>query len=210
VEQAVESGVGRMSDATAHDDRRLLARVAAGDREALAELYARHRRPLYHYLLRLTADAALAEDLLQETFVAAWRAAAGFEGRAAPRTWLIGIARRQAHNVLRRKGADPLDAQTLGDLEAPDGDPENAALAAAERDALVAAIARLSPVHREAIALAFAEGLGAQEIAEVVGVPVNTVKSRLRDAKRALRALLDAERAVGGARPPDAPAKDGR
>lgn len=193
MEQAIGNGVGGMSDATAHDDHRLLARVAAGDREALAELYARHRRPVYHYLLRLTGDSALAEDLLQETFVAAWRGAASFEGRAAPRTWLLGIARRQAHNVLRRKGADPLDTPAAHALRAPDGDPENAALAAAERDSLLAAIARLSPIHREAIALAFAEGLSTHEIAQVVGAPVNTVKSRLRDAKRALRAMLGDE-----------------
>src|SRR5690606_10837606 len=85
-------------------DAALLARIAAEDRRAVAELYARHQRPLFRYLSQLTADHGLAEEILQDTIVAVWQSASTFEGRSAVRTWLFSIARRQAHNVLRRRG----------------------------------------------------------------------------------------------------------
>jgi RNA polymerase sigma-70 factor (ECF subfamily) len=173
------------------DDASLLRRIGAGDRQALAELYARYRQPLYHYLLRLAGDAGLAEDLLQETLVAVWRSAGSFAGRSSPRTWLIGVARRQAHNTLRRRSLPMADSAELAVLEARDPAPEDAALANAEREELLAAIARLSLIHREALALAFGAELSTREIAEILGIPQGTVKSRLRDAKHALRTLLD-------------------
>src|SRR5215210_109678 len=83
-------------------DSTLLERIAREDRRAVTELYARHQRPLFRYLCQLTPDHGLAEEILQDTIVAVWQGAAAFEGRSAVRTWLFAIARRQAHNVLRR------------------------------------------------------------------------------------------------------------
>ncbi|HEV8191152.1 MAG TPA: sigma-70 family RNA polymerase sigma factor [Ktedonobacterales bacterium] len=174
----------------------MLARIGAGDRQALAELYQRHSRSLFQYLLRLTPDQGLAEEILQDTFVAVWHSAARFAGRSAARTWLIGIARRQAHNRLRRHEPDRANAAELASLAAPDPGPENAVLLRATRDELIAAIGRLSFVHREALALAIDQGLTSEEIAGVLHIPVGTAKSRLRDAKRALRALLRSEEEV--------------
>jgi RNA polymerase sigma factor (sigma-70 family) len=171
----------------------MLARIGAGDRQALAKLYQRHSRSLFQYLLRLTPDQGVAEEILQDTFVAVWHSAARFEGRSAARTWLIGIARRQAHNRLRRHEPERADADELAGLAAPDPGPENVALLRATRDELIAAIGRLSLVHREALALSVDQGLTSQEIADVLNIPVGTAKSRLRDAKRALRALLHTE-----------------
>jgi RNA polymerase sigma-70 factor (ECF subfamily) len=180
------------------DDRDLLARTGAGDRQALTELYMRYRGAVFAYLLRLTPDQHLAEDLLQETFVAVWKSAASFAGRSAVKTWLIGVAHRQAHNVLRRRSESLADEAELAQLAAADPEPENAALAKATREELQAAIARLSLAHRETLALAFGQEMPAAEIAEALGVPIGTVRSRLRDAKRLLRAALsvtlDAER----------------
>src|SRR3712207_1088626 len=81
------------------EERAVLARVAAGDRDALATLYERHRRPLLAYLRSLLADPGLAEEVLQDTLFAAWTGAAGYGGRAGVRAWLLGIARRRAHDA---------------------------------------------------------------------------------------------------------------
>ena len=171
-------------------DRAVVARVAAGDRRALAELYAQYQRPLFQYLLQLTPDHSTAEELLQDTFLAAWKSARQFEGRSSVLTWLVGIARRQAHNVLRRAALPRAGEDALLDLPAPDPPPEAAALASADRRQLAAALERLSPLHREVLVLTFVHGLSYAEIAGVLGVPIGTVKSRLSNAKQALRALF--------------------
>ncbi len=171
----------------------MIARVGAGDRQALADLYTRYRQPLFQYLAQLTPDYGLAEELLQDTFIAVWRSASGYAGRSSALTWLIGVARRQAHNTLRQRGLAPTDLAdeaTLLTLVAPDPDPADAALAQAAHADLLAAIGRLATVHREALTLAFVHGLSYQEMADVLGVPIGTVKSRLNHARHALRAEL--------------------
>jgi len=181
----------RMGDRPIEDDaRRLLARVAAGDRPALADLYARYARPLLGYLSQLTPDHGAAEDILQETFVAVWRGAGAFKDQSAVYTWMLGIARRQAHNTLRGCALPSADVAELEDVPAADPEPEQAALAGAAREEQAATIKRLAPVHREVLALSFVHDLSYQEMSAVLGVPLGTVKSRLSNAKRALRALL--------------------
>ncbi len=170
--------------------RELLARIGAGDRQALADLYLRYRQPLFQYLAQLTPDYGLAEELLQDTLVAVWRSANSFAGRSSALTWLIGVARRQAHNTLRQQGIALADVAAFESLAAPDADPADAALAHAAHADLLAAISRLSVIHREALILAFVHELSYSEMAEIVGVPVGTVKSRLNHARRALRAEL--------------------
>ena len=194
VDSVVGRGVGWMPESCTRDDQDVLQRVGAGDRQALADLYLRYRQTLFQYLLRLTPDRGLAEDLLQETFVAVWQSAGRFEGRSSVQTWLIGVARRQAHNRLRQRAVQQTEAgaEALETLTAPDPEPESAALARASREELGVAIGKLSPVHREVLALAFGQELSGQEMATVLGVPIGTVRSRLRDAKRALRAILRA------------------
>lgn len=173
------------------DDRHIVQRIAGGDRQALAELYARYQRPLFNYLLQLTPDYGLAEEILQDTLVAIWKSAKSFEGRSSVSTWLIGIARRQAHNTLRQRKLPLVDEAVLTDLPAADPEPEEFTLASVERDELVAAFRQLAPMHREILALTFVQELSYQETAQVIGVPLGTVKSRLSNAKKALRALLE-------------------
>jgi RNA polymerase sigma factor (sigma-70 family) len=197
VAQRLDKRPGKRSDPmppisaeTNDDDRDLLARTGVGDRQALTELYTRYRSVVFAYLLRLTPDQHLAEDLLQETFVAVWMSAGSFVGRSTVKTWLIGVAHRQAHNVLRRRSESLADEAELAQLAATDPGPENAALAQAKREELLVAISQLSLAHRETLALAFGQEMPAAEIAEALGVPIGTVRSRLRDAKRLLRAAL--------------------
>jgi RNA polymerase sigma-70 factor (ECF subfamily) len=178
----------------AEDDIQAIRRIASGDRQALTALYLRYQQPLFRYLLQLTPDRGLAEELLQDTLVAVWRSAKRFEGRSSVQTWLLGIARRQAHNTLRQRGQPLADASALIELPATDPQPEEAALASFAREELADAFGRLSPVQREVLALTFVDELTYKETAQVLGVPVGTVKSRLSHARRALRMLLDARK----------------
>lgn len=186
-----------VSDRLVDPERQVLDRVARGDRDAFAELYARNQATLFRYLIHITGDAGLAEEVLQDTLVAAWQGAVAFEGRSTVQTWLIGIARRQAHNRLRRRTLPLVDESALELAIASEAEPEDAALASVEREELAAAIRALATVHREVLALAFVNGLSYREMAQVLAIPEGTVKSRLSNAKRALRALLESSEGVG-------------
>ena len=174
-------------------DAELIRHIAHQDRQALSELYVRYQRPLFAYLLQLTADYGLAEEVLQDTLVAVWKSACGFEGRSSVLTWLIGIARRQAHNTLRQRKLPLTDLAELEDFPAPELEPEEAALVSVAREALAEAFRQLAPVHREVLLLIFVQELSYQETATALEIPVGTVKSRVSNARRALRVLLDAK-----------------
>ena len=175
-------------------DEALLRRVARGEADALTALYRRHADGLFGFLQRLAGDRMLAEEILQDTLLAVWRGAERFEGRAQVRTWLYGIARRQAHNRLRsaRPAAAALD--DVPEVVEPAAGPEELALVRLDRDQVLTAVTGLSLPHREVVVLAFVAGLSQAEIADVVGVPVGTVKSRLHHARAALvHALTELE-----------------
>ncbi len=173
-------------------DAALVRRLSAGEERAVHELYARYGRPLFAYVRDLTGDPQLAEEVVQDTFVAAWREAGRFEGRSSLSSWLFGIARRQARDRLRRfrPGTEPVDS--LAAVPAEDAGPEAAAIASASRDEVRDAIRSIAAQHREVLLLTFAHGLTGPEIAAVLGVPEGTVKSRLFAARRALRGALEA------------------
>ena len=169
----------------------LLTRIGAGDQDALADLYGQVQRPLFRYLCQLTPDPRQAEEILQETLFAIWNSAGGFEGRSSARTWVFGVARRQAHNALRRHGVELAGPDALDEVADPEPLPEDRALARVEIEEIARGIARLAPLHREVLVLTFVHGLAYSETAEITGAPVGTVKSRLSNAKRALRAVLE-------------------
>ena len=178
----------------ADGDRLLLGRVAAGDERALEEIHDRFGRSLLGYLLALSRDRRLAEEILQDTLVAVWRGAGSYAGRSSAKTWVFGVARRQAHNTLRRRNLSLVDEAPLEALPAPEPGPEESLLAGAQSRELADRIGELSPLHREALVLVFFQGLSYEETAEVAGVPVGTVKSRLSNAKRALRSAMQKEK----------------
>lgn len=173
--------------AVADEEWAVVSRIAAGEREALAELYVRHRGPLLGYLRSLLGDSGLAEEVLQDTLFAAWTGAADFGQRASVRVWLLGIARRRARDSRRRQHLPLADSAALAAVPAPDPEPESLAIIGAERDALHAALWRLTPMHREVLVLNFVQELSYRDIAAVLDVPIGTVMSRLHHAKRALR-----------------------
>ncbi len=169
-------------------DRQLLEGTARQDEGALAALYDRHSSRLYSYLLRLVNDRGVAEELLQEVFVAVWEGAGRFRGRAKVSTWLFRIAHHKGVDWLRRRR--PSTAGGVDRLPADDC-PEEEAFDAWRADRLQAALGQLSPEHRAVLELTFFEGLSYREVAEVLGCPVGTVKSRMSYAKRFLRGVLE-------------------
>jgi RNA polymerase sigma-70 factor, ECF subfamily len=184
------------------DDDDLVARVAAGDDAALRELFGRHA-PWLAVRLRAVLPAADVEDVLQETFLAAWRGARGYRPQGACGGWLWGIARRQAALLLRRRGpADQavtalpdglVTGQAAGQQGAPD--PAETALARADLETAVAALGPAGSPEREVWRLMYEQDRPVAEVAEMLGVPPGTVKSRAHRARRLLRAAL---RAVEG------------
>lgn len=179
-----------MSRPSVDEDRRTIARVVSGDRAALEQVYSRFGGTLFRYLVTLTSDRQIAEEVLQDTLVAVWRSAATYGGRSSVRSWLFGIARRQAHNTLRGHPLKSIGDAGLETLPDSDPSPEESLLDEARREDLLDRMGRLARIHREVLALVFFHELSYEETAEVLEVPIGTVRSRLFNAKRALRTLL--------------------
>lgn len=170
-------------------DENLVRQIAAGDGHALEALYARYSAPLYRYVLRLVHETTVAEDLLQEVFVAVWRGASRFKGRAQVRTWIFRIAHNQAVNWLRRQ-RPALRLNAVEGLPSK-GDPVvDRTMARWRADQVRQALPRLSAKHRAVLELTFYHGFSQAEIAQIVGCPVGTVKSRMSYARRYLRQAL--------------------
>jgi RNA polymerase sigma factor (sigma-70 family) len=183
----------RENEEAADSDLQLVKAVALGDRQALSDLYRRYSGPLLYYLSHFTSDRGVAEELLQDTLVAVWKNSGSYRGEASVQAWLFGIARRRACKRLRRVEPPRAEATELLDVPAPDLEPEMALLASVARNEIVAALEQLAPIHREVLLLTFVHGLAYAETSEILGVPVGTIKSRLCNARRSLRALLDTE-----------------
>ncbi|HEX8861719.1 MAG TPA: sigma-70 family RNA polymerase sigma factor [Actinomycetes bacterium] len=171
-------------------DEVLVSRVADGDTAALAALYSRYRVGLFRFLERYAGDRMLAEEILQDTLLAVWRSAHAYAGRSSVRTWVFGIARRQAHNRLRARAPEQVPLDRVAGWADPAPGPAERALAAAHREVIAEAFDGLGLEQREVLALAFAARITHREVAEILGVPVGTVKSRLHYARAALARVL--------------------
>jgi RNA polymerase sigma-70 factor (ECF subfamily) len=172
------------------DDDELIAAVAGGDDTALRELFSRHA-PWLAGRLRAVLPAADVEDVLQETFLAVWRGAGRYRPEGTAGGWLWSIARRQAALLLRHRGPATL---LLPAVLAADGqhaaDPAEAALSRADLEGAVAALGPPGGPEREVWRLMYVEDRPVAEVAELMGVPVGTVKSRAHRARQLLRAAL--------------------
>jgi len=174
-------------------DEALPALVARGDEQALAELYDRFGRVAYGIAVRVVRDASLAEDAVQDAFMTAWRTAAAFDpARGKASTWLLTLVHRRAVDVVRReerRRGDPLDDAPIASGDATDESAE----VREERRRVQSALAQLPPDQREALELAYYGGLTQTELAERLGVPLGTIKSRMFTALSRLRDLLGEE-----------------
>jgi RNA polymerase sigma-70 factor (ECF subfamily) len=177
-------------------DEALIGKVAAGNRLAMQVLFARHQTRIYRYVLRLVGNNALAEDLTSEVFLSAWRHANRFEGRSTVTTWLLAIARYKALGELRRR-SEPSSEEAGAELVDPADDPEVAFEIKHRGEILRRCLMRLSQEHREIIDLVYYHEKSVHEVAGIVGIPGNTVKTRMFYARRKLSELLEAEGVVG-------------
>ena len=170
-------------------DAAAVARVAAGDAVALRELYDRYAKVVYSFAYRLTGDATLSEECVQDVFVALWRRAADFEpNRARLTTWLFVVARNRAVDLGRQKARRP---EVRDDLE-PAGSAADPADLAAEQDEaqrVAEAMAELPEEQLAVLRLAYFDGLSHAEIAARTGIPLGTVKGRMRLALERLRSV---------------------
>ena len=175
------------------NDETLIRAVACGDRKAMQTLFARHRVKVFRFVLRLVRNQATAEDLTAEVFLDVWRNASRFEGRSAATTWILAIARFKALSTLRRARECRLEETAAARLADHSEGPE-AALANKHRGAVLrACLARLSLDHREVIDLVYYHEKSIDEVAKIVNIPVNTVKTRMFHArKRIAQQLADA------------------
>ncbi|HEY4621095.1 MAG TPA: sigma-70 family RNA polymerase sigma factor [Gaiellaceae bacterium] len=186
-------------------DEALVALVARRDENALAELYDRVGRIAYGLALRVLRDDRLAEDAVQEGFLTVWRTAAAFRAeRAKASTWILTLVHRRAVDLVRReerRRAEPLPddiATESGSVVEP---TDEAAWLRFERERVQNALRQLPDVQREAIELAYYGGFSQSELAERLGVPLGTIKSRMFAGLARLRELLDESAQEGSWKP---------
>jgi len=176
----------------ATSDEVLIGRISSGDRLAMQVLFARHHVRVFRFVLRLVRDESRAEDLISEVFLDVWRQAGKFEGRSAVSTWLLAIARFKALSALRRRTDAELDEETAEAIEDTSDDPE-VSLEKKDKSAVIRkCLVHLSAEHREIIDLVYYHEKSVEEVAAIVGIPENTVKTRMFYARKRLADLLKA------------------
>jgi len=181
----------RSRDLAHLSDEALVALVARSDEPALAELYDRVGGTAYGLAYRVLRDEALAEDAVQEAFLGLWRSAGSFiPERAKASTWILTLVHRRAVDLVRReqrRRAEPIE----GVPEPAVGSAEEAAWLRLDRERVQGALAQLPDQQREAIELAYYGGYTQSELAERLGQPLGTIKSRMFSGLTRLRELLD-------------------
>jgi RNA polymerase sigma-70 factor (ECF subfamily) len=177
----------------ATSDEVLIGRIANGDRLAMQVLFARHHVRVFRFVLRLVREEASAEDLISEVFLDVCRQAGKFEGRAAVSTWLLAIARFKALSMLRRKPEQELDEETAEAIEDGADTPDVTLEKKEKSEVLRQCLTSLSAEHREIVDLVYYHEKSVEEVAEIVGIPEATVKTRMFYARKKLAELLKAQ-----------------
>lgn len=170
-------------------DEDLIGRIAAGNRRALESLYRRHRVKLYRFLVRLTGNETAAEDILSDVFVDVWRQAGRFEARSSVSTWLLAIGRYKALSAMRERQHRELGPDEF-EIEDPGDDPEQLAQKLDKGKVIERCLKMLSVAHREIIDLVYYHEKSIKEAGEILGIPENTVKTRMFHARKRLSELL--------------------
>jgi RNA polymerase sigma-70 factor (ECF subfamily) len=171
-------------------DKALVRSIADGNKAALKLLYLRHRERVYRFVVRITGVESLADELVNDVFLAAWRHAQRFEGKCEVATWLLSIARYRAISACRRSTEVPLDERAAALIEDPMESPASSIERRQRVDILRKCLAKLTPVHRDVIDLIYYRGNKIEQVARATGAPVSTVKTRLHYARIRLAELL--------------------
>ena len=171
------------------DDRRLIEHIADGDLRAFERLYRSYHPRLTRFLSNFSRRPQLVEEVLNDTLLVVWSRPETYNGSCQPSTWIFAIAYRKALKALRRHD-EPIDdpkADTRASLEAG---PEQLLGQRQVQERLMRAVQGLSPDHRAVVDLTYFHGVGYREIAQIMGCPVDTVKSRMFHARRRLKSVL--------------------
>jgi len=170
-------------------DEHLLALIREGDVRAFESVYRNYYGPLTRFLQRLTRRPQVTEEVLNDTMLVLWHRPESFRGDSKLSTWMFGIAYRKAMKALRRLDEPAEDRHRDADASSDDN-PERDAHNVLRHSALIQAMGKLSPEHRAVVDLTYFHELGYREIAEIVGCPVDTVKTRMFHARRILKREL--------------------
>ena len=187
------TATGRPMGAVQTSDETLVQLIASGDKKALQVLFARHNVRVFRFVLRFLGDESVAEDLVSEVFFDVWRQADRFESRSQVSTWLLAIARNKALSVLRRRTTEELDEEVAEFIEDPSDNPEVAMQKTQRNAVLQDCLGQLSPAHREIVDLVYYHEKSIDEVAEIIGVPQNTVKTRMFYARKRIAELMAAK-----------------
>lgn len=175
---------------TKDPDFELMKRLKAGDQSAMQVLYARHYQRLYRFIIRQIRDEAMAEDIVNDVFLDCWRQAGKFEGRSKVSTWLTSISYYKSISYLRKRREHQVgDGQAEAMVDETDS-PQVTLMKGDKGDMIRDAIGQLSEAHSAVIDLAYYHEMGVNEIAEILDVPSNTVKTRLFHARKNLHEIL--------------------
>ena len=193
--QAISPASPAPVQAAAQDtsDETLVAQIAQRDKHALQLLYSRHHVRIFRFALRFLNDEAAAEDTVSEVFIDVWRQAERFEGRSQVTTWLLAIARNKALSLLRRRSSEEVDDEVAEFIEDPSDNPEAAMLKSQRASVLQDCLTQLSPAHREIVDLVYYHEKSVEEVAEIISVPANTVKTRMFYARKRIGELMAAK-----------------
>jgi RNA polymerase sigma-70 factor (ECF subfamily) len=175
------------------DDRQLIARIADRDQAALRLLVGRHQLRVYRFLLRIVRNEAVAEELTNEVFMEVWRNAPRFEGNSTPQTWVLSIAHNRAVSSLRKRREESWDEERAQAIADEGDDPEVAAQKRDKGALMRRCMDALSAEHREIIDLVYYHEKSIDEVAEVIGVPSNTVKTRMFYARKRIAEMMSAQ-----------------
>jgi RNA polymerase sigma-70 factor (ECF subfamily) len=177
----------------AQSDEALIKAISAGDQAAMRTLYARHNDRVFRFIARMVTDAGRAEDLVSEVFIDVWSQADRFEGRSQVSTWILSIARFKALSALlaqRRRRVAELDENAMEMIEDTADTPEQSVLNQDCSAQLRACLAQMSREHREIINLVYYHEKSVEEVAKIIQMPKNTVKTRMFYARKRLAQLL--------------------
>ncbi len=167
-------------------DLEVVKRIAGGDKRALETLYVKHSDRTFKFLVRLTADRSAAEDLTHDVFLEVWKGASRFEARSSVATWILSIARYKAFDV-RRKRRNLTEQDLPGRAEPT---PEMTAMQSSSGNYMRECLTQLSGEHREIIDLVYYHEKSVKEVSEILGIPENTVKTRMFYARKTLKEML--------------------
>jgi RNA polymerase sigma-70 factor (ECF subfamily) len=172
-------------------DETLVSAIATGDRRAMRALYIRHHVRVYRFILRFITDSSLAEDIVSDVFLDVWRQAGGFKAKARAFTWILAIARYKALSVRRGLRDEQLDERAVLSIADPTDDAETMVERQGRSTVVRQCLSQLSTIHREVLDLVYYHEKSIDEVAQIVGVPASTVKTRIFYARKRMESLLD-------------------